>query len=239
MNEDKKGFEHLKPVYQHIIDRGYFDGQAVYMITGEEPSETTYFATNEARKLVRELTPGEKRGGLAEKFKELMGKYHIAAELEVEPPDKKNKTLEPLAISLRGHEKGAEKDFSVCGDGDIDDGLADTMEIQGPLSMASRNYLRRVAKEMRDTDVAIGRAIENGNSEQAEFLSNQWDSQRGKLLVYLKKSKIRVCPMRKKDKEKIIDKAEAVEYKQEKNKGIEKPKTRGHSRELTRTKQNS
>lgn len=239
MDEEKKGIEQLKPVYQHVIDRGYFNGQAVYVITGEEPSETTYFAANEARKLVRQLTPGEEKRGLIDQFKELMKKYRIPAELEVEPIDKKNQTLEPLALVLKGRKMGESNGFNVCGDGDIDDSLADTMEIQGPLSMASRNYLKCVAKEMRDTDVAIGRAIENGNTEQAEFLSNQWDSQRGKLLIYLRKNKLRVCPMRKKDKEKIMDKAEAVEYKQEKNKGIKKPKTHGRSRELVRTKQNS
>lgn len=235
--ETKETIEHVKPVYQHVINPGYFNGQVVYVLTGEEPSEKSYFAANEARRLVRELQPGEKKEDLIPVFKKIMEKCHISADMAVETQQKGKEINEPLSLTLRTPRKEMENGLQVCGDGDIDDSLADTMEIQGPLSKLTRSYLKSAAKEMRDTDVAINRAIENGNTEQAEFLSNQWDWQREKLLIYLRKSKIRVCPMRKKDKEKIMEKAEKVEYKQEKNKGVEKPKTRGHSRELVRTKE--
>ena len=240
MDESKKeGPELVKPVYQHLIDPGYQSGEAVFVLCAEPPSDKTYFAANEARRLKRELTPDVTQKSWQEEFKKLMDKLKIPAELSIEKQTAKTREAEPVIPLLlkNGKQKGMQSDFNLCGDGDMDDSLADTMEIEGPISKSTRNYLRRMAKEMRDTDVAINRAIENGNSEQAEFLSNQWDTQRGALLIYLRRNKIRVCPMRKKDKEKIMGKAEAVEYKQEKAKGITHPKTRGHSRELTRTKE--
>lgn len=237
MNDEEKrnGPEHVKPVYQHVIEPGYGSGESIFVVTTEPPSDKSYFAANEARRLVREMRPGDEKEGFKERFKKLMDKLSIPAELSFEKQTAKKMEEEPvIPLFIKG--KKMDRNFNVYGDGDIDDGIADTMEIQGPVSRSMRSYLKRVSKEMRDTDVAIDRAIANGNAEQAEFLSNQWDSQRGKLLVYLRKNRIRVCPMRKKDKEKIIGKAEVVEYKQEKNKGIERPKTRGHGRELVRTK---
>lgn len=238
--ENKKdGPEHVKSVYQHVIDPGYQTGEAIFVLCQEPPSDKTNFAANEARRLKHELTPDQAKEDWKEAFKKLMDKLKIPAELSMEEQTAKKREQEPIIpLMLRnGKQKNMENGFTLCGDGDMDDSLADSMEIEGPISRSTRNYLRRMAKEMRETDVAINRAIENGNAEQAEFLSNQWDTQRGNLLIYLRRNKIRVCPMRKKDKEKIMGKAEVVEYKQEKNKGITHPKTRGHSRELTRMKE--
>ncbi len=233
--EKKNGPQHLKPVYQHVIDPGYGSGESIFVITTEPPSDKSYFAANEARRMVRELRPGEEKETFKERFKKLMDKLSIPAEISIEKQNAKKMEEEPvIPLFLKG--KKMDGNFNVYGDGDMDDGIADTMEIQGPVSRSMRSYLKRVSKEMRETDVAIDRAIANGNSEQAEFLSNQWNTQRGKLLVYLRKNRVRVCPMRQKDKEKIMGRAEAIEYKQEKNKGIVRPKTRGYCRELTRMK---
>lgn len=130
-----------------------------------------------------------------------------------------NKKPEMAIVMLRDpNSKNKSQAYSLSGDGNMDDSIGDTLHIEGELSRADIVYLQKVSKEMREIDVAIQRAQENGMPEQAEAMANLWEQKRTNLIIYLKKNKIRICPMKQKDKEKIWDKAEEKEARIKKQK---------------------
>lgn len=134
-----------------------------------------------------------------------------------------------LTIPLRSpNSKNKSQAYSLSGDGNMDDSIGDTLHIEGQLNRADIVYLRTVSKEMRELDVEIQRAQENGWPEKAEAMANLWEQKRTSLIIYLKKNKIRICPMKQKDKEKIWDKAEEKEAQIKKHKTNVYLKNRDH-----------
>ena len=232
MERKKEDLELKKPVIQRVIDSGRKNNVAVFLLTKNYKDEDVKASVDTATRLSKELSGS----ALRNKFEEFKEKLHLTGVLSFEKQQRNDANENERIPFVIRKSKGKEKVFIVSADGDMDDSIGDTLEIEGPLSKTVRNNLRRMAKNMRETDVAIDRAIANGNPELAESLTNQWNTQRGDMMMYLRRSKIRVCPMRMKDKEKSIDRAAHVEYKQEKNKGVERPKTHGKSRELERVK---
>lgn len=232
MENKKEDLGRIDPVIQRVIDPGNKNNVAVFLLTKDRKDEDIKASVDTATRLSKELSGS----ALKKKFEELKEKLKLHGILSFEKQEKTNANQKEIIPFTLRKGKGRGNGFVVSADGDMDDSIGDTLEIEGPLSKYARSNLRRMAKNMRDTDVAIDMAIANGNPELAESLTNQWNQQRGDMLVYLKRSRIRVCPMRMKDKDKSMDKAEHVEYKQEKNKGVERPKTHGKSRELQRTK---
>ena len=139
-----------------------------------------------------------------------------------------------ISFPLRNERKKTVKErmidnsYSFTGDGNGDDSIGDTLHIEGPLSLKDQNYLRTVSAELQKIDVSIQRAEENGNPELAYFMAKQWESKRNDLIIYLKKNNIRICPMKQKNKEKIWNKAEEQEARQEKKKTNVYLKNRDH-----------
>ena len=230
MELKKEELELKDPVVQRVIDPGYKNNVAVFLLTKNHKDEDIKASVDTAARLSKELSGS----ALKEKFEELKEKLHLKGILSFEKQEKTNANEKEIIPFVLKKSKGRGNGFVVSADGDMDDSIGDTLEIEGPLSKSVRSNLRRMAKNMRDTDAAIDMAIANGNPELAESLTNQWNTQRGDMIIYLKRSKIRVCPMRIKDKDKSMDRAEHVEYKQERKKGVERPKTHGNSRELER-----
>lgn len=233
MEKEKEDWGRVDPWVQKVIDPGYSTGETVYLLHRKSESQKAEESARKARELYKEN--GLK--GFKDKFEKLKEAAKLIGIISIEKQLAKSKEEDMLHLRLKSpKQQGRGGGYWVSGDSDMDDALAETMQIQGPLSRTTKNYLRMVASDMRDTDAAIDLAIQNGNSEMAERLSDHWNVKRGDMLAYLTQSKIRVFPMRQKDKQKNIDKAEAVEYKVEKSKGIKRPKTRGMARQLERTK---
>lgn len=233
MERKKEDLGRVEPYVQQVIDPGYTTGKAVFLLTKKSEAKKAEESARRAKELYKQngLT------GLAERFSMLKETFKLVGLLAIEKQLAKNKEEDQLTMRLAGPKK--EKNgytHSICGDSDMDDTLAETMQVQGPLSKSARMYLRMVASDMRDTDAAIDLAIRNGDSDMADRLADHWNVKRGDMMAYLTQSKIRVFPMRQKDKQKAIDRAEAVDYKTQKSKGIKRPKTRGMARELTREK---
>lgn len=140
-----------------------------------------------------------------------------------------NKKPETTILLLRNTNPQSKRhNYSLSGDGDMEDSLGDTLHVEGQLSYADMVYLRKVTKEMREIDVAIQRAQENGDPEKAEKMAELWEQKRTSLIIYLKKNKIRVCPMKSKNKEKVWDKAEEQEARNKKHKANVHLKNRDH-----------
>ena len=233
MEKVKKAEGRLPEYYQQVIDPGYKTGTAVFLISNDNDLEKVAAFARAARELYE-------KGGikdLREKFPALQKALLLTGMLAFEKQEVKTKEQEPVIPFVLGKSHGKTdqyRNFTFSVDSDMDDSIEETMCIQGPLSKTARSYLRMMAKNMRDMDTAIDMAIISGNSEQVERLSNQWNTYRKDMMIYLGKNKLRVYPMRKKDKQKAIDKAETVEYKQEKSKGVKHPKTRGLARQRGR-----
>ena len=122
------------------------------------------------------------------------------------------------------------RNYSFSGDGNMEDSIGDTLHVQGPLSYADMLYLKTVTKEMREIDVEIQRAQENGNPELAASMAKRWEMERSNLVTYLKKNNVRICPMKQKNIDKIWDKAEEKEARQTKQKANVHKKTQTKSR---------
>lgn len=230
MEKKKEDLGRLAPYYQEIISPGYETGTAVYLLLKKDEQNKAEAAAMAAKELY-------KNGGI-KALKDKFAQLKLPGILSYEKQEVKSKEQEPLIPFVLGKPRNRGQELQMhefSADSDMDDSIAETMRIQGPLSKAARSYLRMMAKNMRDMDTAIDMAVLSGNSELVESLNNQWNTCRKDMMIYLGKSKIRVFPMHKKDKQKAIDKAEANEYKQEKSKGITHPKTRGLARQRVRS----
>lgn len=210
-----------KPEYQNIVNPGYDTGFTIYYLS-RNLQEMEQAAREKAN-----LKPDMSR----KELDELSLKKGLKGHFVIEPQMAKSKQQERTYKFDIGHNR--DRDTSFSGDGNGYGELDDTIEIQGPLSREMVNHLRTITREMKDTDVAIQRAVENGNSEDAERMTDQWARQRADLLSYLKKSNVRVNPMKLKRKEKIMKAVEKVEERQKKPGRIHHIKTKGLSRERT------
>lgn len=220
-----------KPNYQDVIFQDYGRGRFIFYERTNPDTEKEASFKEEAKKLITQ----EKEETLLHRLQESLAKHQLTGKLSMEEQVNEPKTYKlqlRAPRKVRGNDSLKMEYLSM--DGDMDDSINDSMEIQGPLSRETKEYLRRTASQMRQTDSEISRAIEYGQTEQAEFLINQWDSQRTSMLYYLRSSRIRVNPGKKKNKQKLSEKTQVNEIKNERKKGIHRPKSKGLSRERVR-----
>ena len=225
---------------QSVLSSDYKNGRFIFY-EREKPDETKEGPfMEEARKMI--LSPNKDKE-LSAQLNDLVKKHGMKGKVSVEQAMDEPETYRLVLRNRKGpplqNGKAVKGDHSLDNeylsmDGDMDDSINDSMEIQGPLSRSTKEYLKRTARQMRQIDSEIGMAVNNGDTEQALLLTNQWDLQRSSMLYYLRSSRIRVNPGKKKNKKKIVTKALDNEEKNEKKRGIHRKKSRGMERERVR-----